>query len=190
MNNFNTRTSANGMWPLLLIGLLAILVLSACGGVPGGGSNQPQPRAGEESDPINPLPTPLPGEDVGGAAASAAKDTPEGTWANYLRDIIAEQVSDREQKITLLERYQDPSITAANLEGLVDDIDLLEDRTEFNINSGIASTSADFDIRLHYANGDTETESCRINVSMEFNEADGVWYVVNPAPLQIFSACG
>jgi hypothetical protein len=190
MNNFNTRTPAKGMWPLVLIGLLATLVLSACGGIPGGGGNEPQPRAGEESEPINPLPTPLPGEDVGGAAASAAKDTPEGTWANYLRDIIAEQVSDRQQKITLLERYQDPSITAANLEGLVEDIDLLEDRSEFSTGGGIANTYADFDIRMTYANGDTETQTCHVNVSMEFNEADNVWYVVNPAPLQIFSACG
>jgi hypothetical protein len=192
MNNIYIRTSAKKNWPLLLVGLLVILALTACGGLPGGGGgdNEPQPAQREESDPINPLPTPLPGEDVGEAAASAAKDTPEGTWTNYLRDIIAEQVSDREQKITLLERYQDPSITSANLEGLVEDIDLVEDRTEFSTGGGIANTNADFDIRLHYANGDTETQSCRVNVSMEFNEDDGVWYVINPAPLQIFAACG
>jgi hypothetical protein len=191
MNNNTIRRSARKTWPLILIGLMAILVLTACGGVPGGGGGGDEaPPQREESDPINPLPTPLPGEDVGEAAASAAKDTPEGTWVNYLRDIIAEQVSDREQKITLLERYQDPNITSANLEGLVEDIDLVEDRTEFSTGGGIANTNADFDIRLTYANGDTDTQTCRIQVSMEYNEEDGVWYVINPAPLQIFAACG
>jgi hypothetical protein len=193
MNNHITRTSAKSMWPLLMVGLMVILVLAGCGGVPGGGGGAAAtaPPEREESEPINPLPTPLPAEDVGAEAASAAKDTPEGTWTNYLRDIIAEQVSDRTQKITLLERYQDPSITAANLEGLVEDIDLVEDRTEFNTTSGgLANSNADFDIRLTYANGDTDTQTCRVQVSMEFNEDDGVWYVVNPAPLQIFAACG
>ena len=176
----------------MFIGLLAILALTACGGIPGvgGGGDEIQPREGEESDPLNPLPTPLPAEDVGGEALSAAQDTPEGTWANYLRDMIAEQVSDREQKITLLERYQDPAIIQANLEGLVEDINLVEDRTEFNISGGLATTNTEFDVRLLYANGDTDTQTCRLNVSMEFNEADGVWYVVNPAPLQVFAACG
>jgi hypothetical protein len=193
MNNHTVRSSARKSWPLIFIGLMAILVLTACGGLPGaggGGDEATPPPEREESEPINPLPTPLPGEDVGAEALSAAQDTPEGTWVNYLRDIIAEQVSDRSQKITLLERYQDPSITSANLEGLVEDIDLVEDRTEFNTGGGIANTNADFDIRLTYANGDTDTQSCRVQVSMEFNEDDGVWYVINPAPLQIFAACG
>jgi hypothetical protein len=190
MKNHITRTSAKSMWPLLVVGLMVILVLAGCGGLPGGGDEATAPQEREESEPINPLPTPLPAEDVGEEAASAAKDTPEGTWTNYLRDIIAEQVSDRAQKITLLERYQDPAITAANLEGLVEDIDLVEDRTEFNTGGGLANSNADFDIRLTYANGDTDTQNCRVQVNMEFNEDDGVWYVINPAPLQIFAACG
>jgi hypothetical protein len=89
-----------------------------------------------------------------------------------------------------LERYQDPAITKANLEGLVEDIDLVEDRTEFNTGGGLANSNADFDIRLTYANGDTDTQTCRVQVNMEYNEDDGVWYVINPAPLQIFAACG
>ena len=192
MNNHITRTTAKSMWPLFLVGLVVVLVMAGCGGLPGsgGGDQATAPPEREESEPINPLPTPLPAEDVGEEAASAAKDTPEGTWTNYLRDIIAEQVSDRAQKITLLERYQDPAITKANLEMLVEDIDLVEDRTEFNTGGGLANSNADFDIRLTYANGDTDTQTCRIQVSMEFNEDDGVWYVINPAPLQIFAACG
>ncbi|HEC24162.1 MAG TPA: hypothetical protein ENI95_14720 [Chloroflexi bacterium] len=175
-----------------LIGLALVLALavSACNALPGGGGGEEViPRQGEEEEPLNPIPTPLPAEDVGGEAISAAQDTPEGTWENYLRDMIAEQVSDRQQKLRLLERYQDPDITQQNLGGLVEDIDLVEDRTEFTISSGTATADAEFDIRLHYANGDTDTRTCRLNVGMEFDEEDGVWYVLNPAPLQIFSVC-
>lgn len=162
------------------VGLALALAASACSAPFGIGK--------EEG---NPLPTPQPGIDVGSEAGSAARDTPEDTWDVYLQDSIAEQVARQEGKITLLERYQDPSITAQNLGGTVTDIDLVEDRTEFNIRGGtLAFTQTDFDIRLTFANGDTDTRTCRYDVSMEFNEDDGVWYVVNPQELAVFVVCG
>jgi hypothetical protein len=169
---------------LLLAGLVLglALVLSACGTVRGvlGGKDEG-----------NPIPTPLPSEDVGAQAQSAAQDTPEGTWENYVRDIIAEQVKRQEAKVNLYERYQDPSITVQNTGGLVGDIDLVEDRTAFNISGGtLASSNTDFDVRITFANGDTDTRTCRFTVSMEFDEEAGVWYVVNPEPLAVFAVCG
>ena len=169
----------------LVLGVLALvltLLLSGCGtvrGLLGGG------------DSGNPLPTPLPSEDVGEQAQSAAKDTPEATWESYVRDVIAEQVKRQQARINLFERYQDPDITVQNVGGLVQDIDMVEDRTVFNITGGtLASSNVDFDVRLTFANGDTDTRTCRFNVGMEFNDEDGVWYVVNPEPLAIFVVCG
>ncbi len=161
---------------IVLVGmaLTASLILSACGG----GSGQ-----------VNPLPTPLPAEEVGTQAQAGAMDTPEGTWSNYLRDIIAEQVAQRVSKINLLERYQNPAITRQNLGGLVKNILLVEDRTTFTISGGAASATTDFDIRLEYANGDVETRTCSFLVRLEKDEASGIWYVLNPEALQIFSVC-
>jgi hypothetical protein len=161
---------------IVLVGmaLTASLILSACGG----GSGQ-----------VNPLPTPLPAEEVGSQAQAGAMDTPEGTWSNYLRDIIAEQVAQRVSKINLLERYQNPAITRQNLGGLVRNILLVEDRTTFTISGGAASATTDFDIRLEYANGDVETRTCSFPVRLEKDAASGIWYVLNPEALQIFSVC-
>jgi hypothetical protein len=163
-----------------VVGLILALAATAC--------SAPFGIGGEEG---NPLPTPQPGIDVGAEAESAARETPEETWEVYLEDSIAEQVARQEGKITLLERYQDPAITAQNLGGTVTDIDLVEDRTEFNIRGGtLAFTQTEFDVRLTFANGDTDTRTCAYDVSMEFNEDDGVWYVVNPQELAVFVVCG
>ena len=159
---------------LALIGLA--LVFTACSVI--GGSEG------------NPLPTPKPEEDVGEEAKSAAEDTPEGTWENYLRDIIAEQVADRTSKIELIQRYENPDITEQNLGGLLTNIGLVEDRTEFSTSGGLATAHAEFDIRLTFGNGDTDTRTCTFNVSLEFHEEDGVWYVINPAALAVFTQCG
>lgn len=166
------------------VGLSAVLalsfVLSACGGgVPGiGGGNEG-----------NPLPTPLPGEEIGSEAESAAEDSPEATWENYLRDSIAEQINERSRLITLRERYEDPDITAQNLGGILQNIELVEDRTSWNISGNSASSFVEYDVRLTYANGDSETKTCRYNVGLQFNEEDGAWYVLNPGPLQVFANC-
>jgi len=138
----------------------------------------------------NPIPTPLPAEDVGVGAQSAAEDTPEGTWENYVRDIIAEQVARQESKLSLYERYQKPGITEQNLGGIVTDIDLVEDRTEFNTSETLASSNVEFDIRLTYANGDTDTRTCRFPISLEYDSDKEVWFVVNPDALAVFAVCG
>lgn len=165
---------------VMLVVLGAALVLSGCSALPGGGKGE-----------VNPLPTPLPAEDVGEEAGSAAGETPQETWERYRDDIVAEQVRQRESLITLRERYERPETTEANLESIVTDIDLVEggDRTEWNISGDSASSFVEFDVRLTYANGDNETKTCRFNVALEFDEEDGVWYVVNPSPLQVFADC-
>lgn len=164
---------------VMLAGLLIAVLVSGCSAVSG--------ITG--SDEGNPLPTPIPGEDVGARAQSAAKDTPEGTWESYVRDIIAEQVKQRESLIALRERYQNPDITSQNLAGMVQDIDLVTDRTEWNTSGGTASANADFDVRITFTNGDTDTRTCRLTVQMEFDEEDNAWYVLNPEPLAVFAVC-
>lgn len=138
----------------------------------------------------NPIPTPLPAEDVGEAAQSAAEDTPEGTWENYVRDIIAEQVARQDSKLSLYERYQKPDITAQNLGGIVTDIDLIEDRTEFDGSETFVSSNVDFDVRLTYANGDTDTRTCTFPLNMEYDPDTETWFVVNPDALAVFAVCG
>lgn len=172
---------------LLVAGLAALMFLGGIGagvgvlsGAIGGG------------DQGNPLPTPLPAIDVGSGASSAAKETPQATWESYLSDIIAEQVSRQEAKITLFERYQDPDVAAQNVGGLVTDIDLVQDNTEFNFGSQstYVNIMGDFDVRLTFANGDTDTRTCSLPVAMEFDQDDEVWYVVNPDALAVFVVCG
>ncbi len=181
---------------LILTAATLMLVLSACS-LPGGGSSGPEPtprpteRPAQAEDVVNEIPTPLPAENVGGEALSGAKDSYQETWNNYLRDAIAEQVADRTQKLALLQRYENPKITDQNLAGLVEDIDLVEDRTTFNLtNQGnIASGNTEFDVRLTYANGDSDTRTCNPFISMERDADDGLWYVINPTQLQIFAVC-
>jgi hypothetical protein len=185
----------NKAMTLLLVAGLA-LVLSACS-LPGGAAQGPEPtpaptaRPSVAEEPPSELPTPLPAEDVGEQALSGAKESYQETWNNYLRDIIAEQVADRQQKLTLLQRYENPRITEQNLGGLATDIGLVEDRTTFNLtnNGTTAAGNADFDVRVTYANGDSDTRTCNPFVQIELDPDDGLWYVINPAPLQIFSVC-
>lgn len=135
------------------------------------------------------LPTPLPGEEVGTGASSGALDTPEGTWGNYLRDMIAKQNQMMTLKINLLEGYEDPAITQMNLSTIILSIALVADRTQLALpNSQVtAIVSADFDIRLTFANGDADTRTCKL--TMEMDKKGEIWYVLNPQPLPIPSAC-
>jgi hypothetical protein len=109
---------------------------------------------------------------------------------NYLRDIIAEQVSDRQQKLEILQRYEDPDLLVQrNRE--VKGIELIADRSVLQLQSnGITVVvKGDFDLRYTYLNDDTETVTCTQNVSLQQREEDGLWYVVNPGALQIFAVC-
>lgn len=184
-------------WALLALIVVLSLSLAACSlpGVGGGGGAEATPRPTERpedaEDAPNVLPTAAEAEDVGGGALSGAKESYQETWNNYLRDIIAEQVADRQQKLELLQRYENPRITSENAEGLVNDIDLVEDRTTFNVtgNQNVAGSQSEFDVRVTYLNGDTETLTCSMPVQIELNAEDGLWYVLNPAPLQVFAVC-
>jgi hypothetical protein len=164
---------------LTSVGLLVLAaVLSACGALGGGGGNT--------------LPTPIPGEELGEEARSQAKDSYQGTWDSYLRDSIAAANKVAANDIDMLERYELPSITKQNLPGTLSSVELVEDRTAFNIASsgGIAASNAEFDIRLTFANGDTDTRTCRLAVQIELDSESNLWFVINPAPLPVFNACG
>ncbi|MBN1430972.1 MAG: hypothetical protein JXB07_21565 [Anaerolineae bacterium] len=174
---------------LTLLVLLAA-ALSACGAMGGGSlptATAALPTAVGGGD-VRELPTPLPAEEVGVGATSGAQDTPEGTWGNYLRDIIAEQNQAQSSKINLYERYEAPSITQQKLNTLVKAVALVSDRSKITENKeGVAVVNGDFDIRFTKANGDTETRTCKITVQIE--RYDSTWYVLNPQPLAIFSVC-
>lgn len=178
-----------------LVSILALLLLAACGGgeTPGEAVQAEQPTAPPEAqdDEGQPLPTPLPTVEVGDESVSAAKASPEETWISYLPDTIAEQVKNRRQIIDLLERYENPDVTSQRLETLVTNITLVEDRSIWNTNSsaGQSNSFVDYDVQVTYANGDTETLTCRYNVAQELDSEDGVWYILNPGALQVFADC-
>lgn len=170
----------------LIVGMA--LSLAACS-LPGSSAQPDTGGQRVEQEAPDVLPTIAVGEDVGQEALAAATEDYEQTWDNYLRDIIAEQVSDREQKINLLQRYEDPDLLTQRRE--VQGIELLADRSVLQLQSNNATVivKGDFDIRYTYLNGDTETVTCTQNFTMQKREADNLWYIVNPAPLQVFSVC-
>jgi len=162
----------------LLAGVMAIL--SACGGgqVAGGGQG-------------NALPTVIPAENIGSGAKSAAKDSFQATWDSYLRDSLAAANQTQDIKIAMFQRYEKPSITAQNIGGIVKTTDLVQDNTKFNVSANnTASALADFDVKMTFANGDTDTRSCKLQVAIELNPDDNLWYVLNPAPFAVQSICG
>jgi hypothetical protein len=173
----NNRSS----WKALIVGAITLfaltLVLAGCGAL-GGGSG-------------NPLPTPVPGEVVGAAPKTQAKDTYQATWDSYLRDAIAADNQYEALRISMIQRYEKPSDTAKNLGGILKQTDLLTDRTALSLSTKntIASGLADFDVRLTFANGDTDTRHCKQQVSLQLNADDKLWYVVTPVPLAVFSIC-
>ena len=165
----------------LLLGamLIVALALAACGGaVAGGGAG-------------NALPTPRPAEDVGAAASSAARDSYQATWDSYLRDSIAAANDLQRVKLQMLQRYEKPSITAQNTGGLMKQIDLVEDRTTFNLlnQQTTAASLAEFDIKVTFVNGDNDTRTCKVQVGIELNPDDKLWYVLNPSGLNWDSVC-
>ena len=164
---------------VLLAGVM--VVLSACGGTPqvaGGGQG-------------NALPTVRPAESIGSGAKSAAKDSYQATWDSYLRDSLAAANQTTDIKIGMLQRYEKPSITAQNIGGLVKTVDLVQDNTKWNVSANnTASALTDFDVKMTFANGDTDTRHCKVQVAIEQNQEDKLWYVINPAPLAVQSICG
>jgi hypothetical protein len=141
----------------------------------------------------NAIPTPRPGEQVGADPTSQAAAQPEQTFDRYIHDSIAAQVALQQAKINMRERYQNPGVTVQDLGGIVTEISVLEDRTTFTLpKQDVSNAHADFDIRLTFADGDTETRTCRYDVNMQqgTNTAGAaVWYVINPDAFPVFNSC-
>ncbi|GAB4473031.1 MAG: hypothetical protein Kow00124_11630 [Anaerolineae bacterium] len=146
------------------------------GSDPGGTAQPPAEQAAAET----PSPTPA----ISGVSEELAR-----TWDSFLRDSIAFQVERMRDKLALMQRYQNPAHFQQNRGGLIEDIDLLEDRTVFEVRRALASTTTDFDIRITYADGDTETRTCRYQVLIEQSAEDGLWYVINPAAFDPYTFC-
>lgn len=141
----------------------------------------------------NPIPTPRKGEPVGTAPVSQAAAKPEDTFSRYIRDSIAAQVALQQAKIAIRERYQDPGITVQDVGGIVTDISILDDRTKFTVPKvNVSNAHVEFDVRLTYADGDTESRTCRYEVNMQQGQnqtGDSVWYVINPDAFPVFASC-
>jgi hypothetical protein len=178
MRNFGNFHSGWARSLIAVAGMVVLpLVLASCGALGGGGGG-------------NPLPTPLPAEQIGSSTKSQAKDSYQATWDSYLRDSIAAGNQIEDVKISMYQRYEKPSNTAQNLGGLLKQTDLLQDRTKFNVSANnTASALADFDVKITFANGDTDTRHCKPQVAIELNPDDKLWYVLNPAPLAVLSIC-
>jgi len=141
----------------------------------------------------NPIPTPRVGENVGADPDSQAAGTPEETTSRYLRDSIAAQVALQQTKIVMRERYQDPGSTSKDLSALVSEISVLTDRSKITLPKvDLANAHVSLDIRVKFANGDTDTRTCNYDVNMQRTQnAKGqtVWYVINPDAFPVFASC-
>ncbi len=166
---------------LAVILLTASLALTACRG------GEVLPQGG------NPIPTPREGETVGTVADSQAAATPEETFTRYIRDSIAATVAVQQTKIGMRGRYQEPEQTLQDLGGLVSEIAVLEDRTKISSpKETAANAKVDLDVRVMYADGDTQTFTCRYAVSMlrgANKKGANVWYVINPDAFPLFVSC-
>lgn len=161
--------------------LLVALFLTACKG------NEVLPQGG------NPIPTPRIGDQVDNLLDSQAAATPEETFSRYIRDSIAATVAVQQTKINMRGRYQNPDQTSQDLSGLVSEISLLEDRTKVNSPKDTAANAkVDLDVRVKYADGDTQTFTCNYNVSLQRGantKGVNVWYVINPDAFPLFVSC-
>lgn len=141
----------------------------------------------------NPIPTPIAGENVGAEPESQAADTPEETVTRYIRDSIAAQVAFQQAKLTLRERYQNPDQTEADLGGLVTKISVLEDNSKITKpKETVANAHVALDIRVTFANGDTDTRACTFDVNLQQGrneKGEAVWYVINPDAFPVFASC-
>ncbi len=164
---------------ITLLIAVASLSLAACSVV--GGSDNP-----------NPLPTVRAGESVGSEVGNAAGSSAEETWERYLRDSIAYQNDRQDIRLDLIQAYQNPDHVSQNAGGLMTDLELVEDRTTFDLsnNSTFAQSYVDYDVRLTFVDGDTNTLTCNYNVQIERDADDERWYVINPTGLDVYSVCG
>ena len=164
-----------------LLALVAALALGACRPA------EVLPKGG------NPIPTPRVGEAIGTQPDSQAAAAPEETFRRYVRDSIAAQVALQQAKIAMRERYQDPAVTVQDLGGIVTDIAVLEDRTTFTVpKETVSNARVEFDIRLTFADGDTESRTCRYEINMRqgaSSNGESVWYVLNPDAFPVFASC-
>lgn len=141
----------------------------------------------------NSIPTPIVGENVGMSPESQAASAPEETVKRYLKDSIAGLVAVQTQKITLRQRYQNPDQTKQDLGGLLTAVNILEDRTKIkkaNANSTSATANADIDVRVTWADGDTQSFSCKYALNLQAAQnanQETVWYVINPDIFPIFA---
>lgn len=161
--------------------LAALLTLTACLG------SEVLPEGG------NPIPTPREGESVDSLPDSQAAATPEETFTRYIRDSIAATVAVQQTKINMRGRYQEPDQTLEDLSGLVSEIAVLEDRTAISSPKETAANArVDLDVRVTYADGDTQSFTCKYDVSMQMSanaKGDNVWYVINPDAFPLFVSC-
>ena len=166
---------------LAVFAFVTLLTLTACLGSEG------LPEGG------NPIPTPREGELVDSLPDSQAAATSEETFARYIRDSIAATVAVQQTKINMRGRYQEPDQTMEDLSGLVSEIAVLEDRTEISSPKDTAANAKiDLDVRVTYADGDTQTFTCKYDVSMQMSandKGDNVWYVINPDAFPLFVSC-
>lgn len=173
-------------------------LLAACSSAPVGGVNPtPLPTSTPPPEVIpaggNPIPTPIIGENVGTAPDSQAAAVPEESFKRYINDSIAGLVAIQVQKITIRQRYQNPSQTEQDLGGLLTAVNILEDRTKIKKvtdTSTNATANADIDVRITWADGDTQSFTCKYAVTLQAAEnanRETVWYVINPDVFPIFA---
>jgi hypothetical protein len=160
---------------------MLILVLTACRG------NEVLPEGG------NPIPTPRVGDVVDNSPDSQAAATPEETFSRYIRDSIAATVAVQQTKINMRGRYQNPDQTLQDLGGLVSEISVLTDRTQIKTPKDTAANAkVDLDVRVKYADGDSQTFTCKYDVALQRGantQGDNVWYIINPDAFPLFVSC-
>jgi len=141
----------------------------------------------------NPIPTPQIGENVGSEPGGQAAGTPEETVSRYLRDSIAAQVALQQTEIIMRERYQDPGLISKALSGLVTEISVLEDHSTITRpKEDVANARVELDIRVKFANGDSDTRACQYQVNLQLRQntkGQDVWYVINPDAFPVFASC-
>ena len=137
-----------------------------------------------------PTPTPIPTPDYEdlSSLASFAVDSPEGTFELYLRDSIAQQISLQREKIDIRIRYQNPSTLLQDAGGLIINVELIQDRSKRTIlRESSATFEVDIDIRITFANLDTNSQTCTFTVNLE--KVGELWYVVSPREFPLFFSC-
>lgn len=185
-------------WQLALLASL-VLLLTACAGA---GTATPD-RRGIDGEPtedaspsVDPTDTVLAVTPTGEAEPALAEvgvtDTLEGTWDAFLRDSVAVAARRMQDRVYFESLYQRPDLVIANGGGVMADVDLVEDRTEFELSNSdtLGSSNVEYDVRVSFVNGNSSLLTCRYNIQIERDPAGGLWWVINPRPLDVTSFCG